>query len=62
MAKKKQKFLIFPDGTEEKVLKETGKFYICKDRMFRKSNGEVTVKMREPEPEKEEERQEGGEE
>ena len=58
MAKKKQKFLILPDGTEEKVLKEAGKFFVCKDRMFRKSNEEILVKLRDPEKKEEE----GGEE
>ena len=58
MAKKKQKFIVLPDGTEEKILKETGKFFVCKDRMFRKSNEEILVKLREPEKKEEE----GGEE
>ena len=59
MAKKKEKFLILPDGTEEKVLKENGKFFVCKGRMFRKSNENILVKLREPEKKEE---AEGGEE
>lgn len=56
MAKKKQKFLVLPDGTEEKVLKETGKYFICNGRMFRKSNESILVVLREPERKEEEER------
>lgn len=57
MARKKQKFLVLPDGTEEKVLKETSKYFVCKDMMMRKSNKDIVVKFREPE-----QKNEGGDE
>lgn len=52
-SKKKDKILILPDGEEVRVLKESGKYFICKGRKFRKGNDAVRVEMREREKEAE---------
>lgn len=50
-SKKKNKILILPDGEEIKILKETGKFFICEGRQFRKGNDAVRVETKEREKE-----------
>lgn len=49
MAKKKQKVIVLPNGKELPILKDNGKFYVCEDRQFRKSNPDLVIKTKEPE-------------
>lgn len=36
-----KKYLIFKDGKKKEILEENGKFYLCKDSQYRKSNGSI---------------------
>ena len=60
--KKREKFIVLPDGEEVRVVKESGKFYLCDGCQFLKSNPNIKVKTETPkEPDTEESKQKGDE-